>query len=111
MTHYFFPLVFHFHFLFGVTVLKKYVDMREHVKSDLFWIDFFGHRLRAYLANNRVDLSYVVPAAEPAMLVGELDMDVSTEVRSVIECVVHDFIDSATRHLRSAADYAGDGKR
>ena len=49
-----------------------------------------------------------VPAAEPAMLVGELDMDVSTEVRSVIECVVHDFIGSAIRDLRSAADYAGD---
>jgi len=30
--------------------------------------DFFGHRLRAYLANNGVDLSYVVQAAEPASL-------------------------------------------
>ncbi|HSK76707.1 MAG TPA: hypothetical protein VLQ45_09635 [Thermoanaerobaculia bacterium] len=57
-----------------------------------------------------VRASLPVPAAEPAMLIGELDMDISTEVRSVVECVVHDFIDSAIRDLRSAADYAPDGK-
>lgn len=57
-----------------------------------------------------VHASLPVPATEPAMLAGELDMDVSTEVRSVVECVVHDFIDSAIRDLRSAADYAPDGK-
>lgn len=57
-----------------------------------------------------VRASLRVPAAESAMLAGEMDMDVSTEVRSVVECVVHDFIDSAIRDLRSAADYAPDGK-
>jgi hypothetical protein len=58
-----------------------------------------------------VRASLPVPATEPAMLVGELEMDVSTEVRSVIECVVNDFINSAIRDLRTAADYVGDGRR
>lgn len=57
-----------------------------------------------------VRASLPVPVTEPAMLVGEMEMDVSTEVRSVIECVVNDFIDSAIRDIRSAADYAGDEK-
>jgi len=58
-----------------------------------------------------VRASLPVPVTEPAMLVGEMEMDVSTEVRSVIECVVNDFINSAIRDLRSAADYSGDAKR
>lgn len=58
-----------------------------------------------------VRASLPVPVTEPVMLVGEMEMDVSTEVRSVIECVVNDFINSAIRDLRSAADYAADGTR
>lgn len=53
--------------------------------------------------------SLEVPPMEPVMLVGEMDMDISTEVRSVIECVVNDFIDSAVRDLRAAADYVSNG--
>lgn len=57
-----------------------------------------------------VRASLPVPAAEPAMLVGELDMDCSTEMRAVIECVLNDFIGSAIRDLRAAADYPADGQ-
>jgi len=46
-----------------------------------------------------------VPVLEPAMLVGEVEMDVSTELRSVIECVLNDGIEPAIRDLRTAAAY------
>jgi hypothetical protein len=52
-----------------------------------------------------VRASLQVPPLEPVMLAGEMDMDISTEVRSIIECVVNDFIDSAIRDLQTAADY------
>lgn len=52
-----------------------------------------------------VRASLEVPPMEPVMLIGEMDMDVSTELRSVIECVVSDFIDSAIRDLQAAASY------
>lgn len=57
-----------------------------------------------------VHASLPVPPEEAVMLLGELDMDFSTEVRTVIECVVHDFINATIRDLRAAADYvAGEG--
>lgn len=46
-----------------------------------------------------------VPPNEGLMLVGEEEMDVATEVRSVIECVLHDNIEPASRHLQAAAEY------
>jgi hypothetical protein len=46
-----------------------------------------------------------LPIQEIAMLVGEEEMDVSLEVRTVIECVINDCIGSAIRDLRSAAEY------
>jgi hypothetical protein len=46
-----------------------------------------------------------VPPEETAMLVGEKEMDVSTEVRSVIECVLNDSIEPAIRDLAAAASY------
>jgi hypothetical protein len=46
-----------------------------------------------------------VPVLEPAMLVGEVEMDVSTELRSVIECVLNDDIEPAIRDLVTAATY------
>jgi hypothetical protein len=39
------------------------------------------------------------------MLLGEDEMDVSTEIRSVIECVLADSIGPAVRDLRAAAAY------
>ena len=46
-----------------------------------------------------------VPPEETAMLVGEREMDVATEIRSVIECVLTDSIRPAIRDLAAAASY------
>jgi hypothetical protein len=46
-----------------------------------------------------------VPPEETAMLVGEKEMDVSTEVRSVIECVLNDCLEPAIRDLAAATSY------
>lgn len=46
-----------------------------------------------------------VSAEETAMLLGEKEMDVATEVRSVIECVLNDSIQPAIRDLAAAASY------
>ena len=42
---------------------------------------------------------------ETAMLVGEVEMDFPTELRSVIECVLNDNIQPAIRDLAAAAAY------
>jgi hypothetical protein len=81
----------------------------EEAQDQLLAIAAYLEAFRLRLMGVRASLP--VPATEPAMLVGEMEMDVSTEVRSVVECVVNDFINSAIRDLRSAADYSGDGKR
>lgn len=44
------------------------------------------------------------PEAEASSL-GEDEMDVTTEVRSIIECVLNDSIQPAIRDLRVAATY------
>jgi hypothetical protein len=46
-----------------------------------------------------------VPPEETAMLLGEREMDVSTEVRSVVECVLTDSLRPAIRDLAAAASY------
>jgi hypothetical protein len=46
-----------------------------------------------------------VPPEETAMLMGEQEMDVSTEIRSVIECVLNDSLRPAIRDLAAAASY------
>jgi len=51
-----------------------------------------------------------VPPDETAMLMGEQEMDVSTEVRSVIECVLSDSLRPAIRDLAAAASYRPKGK-
>ncbi len=51
-----------------------------------------------------------VPPQETAMLLGEEEMDVSTEVRSVVECVLADRIEPAIRDLAAAASYRPKGK-
>lgn len=65
-------------------------------------------RLRARLQELHGRLP--VPPQEMAMLEGEEDMDVATEVRVVIECVLNDFIGSAIRDLQEAANYRPDEK-
>jgi hypothetical protein len=68
------------------------LEMAEQVES-------IGRRLRETYA------SLAVPANEVLMLLGEEEMDVSTEIRSVIECVLADSIGPAVRDLRAAATY------
>ena len=59
--------------------------------------------LRAQLL--AIHQSLPVPPHETAMLLGEEEMDVATEVRSVIECVLHDSLQPAIRHLGAASSY------
>ena len=47
---------------------------------------------------------------ETAMLLGELELDVATEVRSVIECVLNDSLRPAIRDLAAAASYRPQAK-
>jgi hypothetical protein len=49
--------------------------------------------------------SLPVSSREDLMLLGEEDMDVATETRSVIECVLNDSIQPAIRDLKSVAAY------
>ena len=44
-----------------------------------------------------------VSPREEVMLLGEEDPDFATEARSIIECVIHDAIDSAIEDLINAA--------
>lgn len=54
--------------------------------------------------------SLPVSPREEAMLLGEADADVSTEVRAAIECVIPDRLEPAIRTLREAAIYRPAGK-
>jgi hypothetical protein len=49
--------------------------------------------------------SLPVSSREDLILLGEEDMDVATETRSVIECVLNDSIQPAIRDLKSVAAY------
>jgi hypothetical protein len=57
-----------------------------------------------------LDLHESLPPAtlEAVMFAGEEDLDVTTEVRTIIECVVQDSIQPAIRDLEAAADYRAD---
>lgn len=50
------------------------------------------------------------PPQETAMLLGEEEMDISTEVCSIVECVLADRIEPAIRDLAAAASYRPKGK-
>ena len=52
-----------------------------------------------------------VPPTEGLMLLGEEEMDVATEVRVVIECVLNDSLRPAIRDLEKAAAYRPSRKR
>jgi hypothetical protein len=44
------------------------------------------------------------PSQEAAQSLGEEEMDVATELRSTIECVLHDCLQPAIRDLSAAAE-------
>ncbi len=76
-------------------------DAQRQVRAIAAELEALRFRLLGVRASLRV------PPMEAVMLAGEMDMDVATEVRSVIECVVNDCIDSAIRDLQAAADRTG----
>ena len=51
-----------------------------------------------------------VSPQETAMLLGEEEMDISTQVRSVIECVLVDKLWPSSRALAAAASYRPSGR-
>ena len=59
-----------------------------------------------------MDLHGSLPAAslEMLMFAGEEELDVTTEVRTIIECVVQDSIKPAIRDLEAAADYQAENQ-
>ena len=59
-----------------------------------------------------MDLHGSLPVAslEMVMLAGEEELDVTTEVRTIIECVVQDSIKPAIRDLEAAATYQTEEK-
>ncbi len=59
----------------------------------------------------KVHASLPVSPREEAMLLGEVEADVSTEVRSAIECVIPDRLEPAIRTLREAATYHPKGTK
>ncbi len=62
-------------------------------------VEAIGRRLKA------IHVGLPIPPNEDLMLLGENEMDISTEMRSVIECVLADNIGPAARDLRTAAVY------
>ena len=56
-----------------------------------------------------IHASLPVSPREDAMLLGEEDPDFPTEARSVLECVLHDWLRPAIRDLQAAADYQPGG--
>jgi hypothetical protein len=59
------------------------------------------------IRRNLIELHNSLPPAslEAVMFAGEEDLDVTTEVRTIIECVVRDSIEPAIRDLEAAAAY------
>ena len=79
--------------------LREEEEVRAELRSIVEDLD----RIRAQLVDLHGRLP--VPVEETAMLVGEIEMDFATEVRSVIECVLNDSIRPAIRDLAKAASY------
>ena len=52
-----------------------------------------------------VHQSLPIASNEALMLLGEADMNVATELRSVIECVLNDSLRPAVRDLKAATEY------
>lgn len=66
------------------------------------------HKVLDELESVRLRLEFIreylpVPADEALMLVGEVDMDEATEIRSVVECVLNDSLYPAIRDLQAVA--------
>lgn len=78
-------------------------DLEAAIREELERIaaDMTSLRYRLWGAHTTLPVS----PREEVMLLGEEEPDFATEVRSIIECVIHDAIDSAIDDLTSAARY------
>lgn len=78
-------------------------DLEAAVREELERIAAEMKSLRFRLLGAHATLP--VSPREEVMLLGEEEPDLATEARSIIECVIHDAIDSAIEDLISAARY------
>lgn len=90
-------------------MVKKFFVAETEAQGQVRAIAAELEAIRFRLLGVRAGLA--VPLEEPAMQADEMDADVATEVRSVVECVISDFLDSAIRDLRMVADYVPKGRR
>jgi hypothetical protein len=80
------------------TMTRAEVQAQEELGEEVGRLKGIRDRLR--------EIARKLPAPEnAAMLLGEEDPDVATEVRSVIECSLADQIEPAIRDLATAAGY------
>jgi len=80
-------------------MLEKEAEAQSQLRRIVEELQTVGLRLREIAAG------LPVSPRETAMLLGEEEPDVATEVRSVIECVLADQIEPAVRDLGAAASY------
>jgi hypothetical protein len=78
-------------------------DLEAEIREELERIaaDMTSLRFRLWGAHTLMPVS----PREEIMLLGEEEPDFATEARSIIECVIHDAIDSAIEDLITAARY------
>jgi hypothetical protein len=86
------------------SMTRAEVDAQEEVREVVGLLKEIRDRLQG--------IAKGLPAPEnAAMLLGEEDPDVATEVRSVIECSLVDQIEPAIRDLTTAASYRPKDRR
>jgi hypothetical protein len=79
------------------------VVAEEETRAEISAVAEALRTLRFRLLGVRASLP--VSTHEEAILEGEEEMDFATEVRSTIECVLHDFVEATIRHLDDLAVY------
>lgn len=78
-------------------------DLEAAIREELEKVAADMKSLRFRLRGAHATL--LVSPREEVMLLGEEDPDFATEARSIIECVIHDAMDSAIEDLINAARY------
>jgi hypothetical protein len=84
-------------------------DMETAVRAEIEQVVRGLEALQAQL--QRILSKLPVSEREDVMYAGEEDFDFPTEARSVIECVLSDWIGPAIRDLREAAAYNGKSRQ
>jgi hypothetical protein len=86
-------------------VTKAEADAQAELRGIVEELDAISTRLRD------VHARLSVPPQETAMLAGEQEIDVASEMSSVIECVLDDSLRPAIRDLAAAASSRPQGQR